>query len=123
MEEKKEQFDRKNLNILVIRNDALFRSGAGMPSHIDMLEQFVYDHDYLALLIILGGHVRQKMVEEPTLETIKDEANHLYVLQAINQNAKEILIITNNYSREKTKTLSFSSRIREAFKSCKTMLT
>ncbi|MGB7954704.1 MAG: hypothetical protein WCF23_12065 [Candidatus Nitrosopolaris sp.] len=50
-----------------------------MSSHIDMLEQFVFDHDYLALLIIVGGHVRQKMVEELTLEKIKDEENHLYV--------------------------------------------
>ena len=50
-----------------------------MSSHIDMLEQFVFDHDYLALSIIVGGHVRQKMVEELTLEKIKDEENHLYV--------------------------------------------
>ena len=27
-----------------------------------MVEQFVYEYDYLALLIIVGGGIRQKMV-------------------------------------------------------------
>jgi hypothetical protein len=115
------QFDKKNLNILVIKYDDFFRSA--LPSkYFGMVEQFVYQHDYLAMLIIVGGYVRQNMVNDLTIENMLEKDHHLYVLQGFNQFVREILIITNKYSRDNQRTLALSSRIQTAFKTCKTLL-
>jgi hypothetical protein len=87
-----------------------------------MVEQFVYEYDYLALLIIVGGGIRQKMVNDLTIENILEKDNHLYLLQGFNQFVREILIITNNYSKDNQRTSALSSRIQTAFKTCKTLL-
>jgi hypothetical protein len=53
---KKGQFDRNALNELVIRVNHLFLPKY-IEGYIDILEQDVYAHDYLAMLIIIGGHI------------------------------------------------------------------
>lgn len=70
IKDKKGQFDRKNLNILVIKDDHFFNTALSIPKYFGMVEQFVYERDYLAMLIIVGGHVRQKMVNDRTIENI-----------------------------------------------------
>jgi len=115
------QFDRTNLNILVIKYDDFFTS-APPSKYFGMVEQFVYEYDYLAVLIIVGGYVRQKMVNDLTIENILEKDNHLYLLQGFHQLVREILIITNKYSKDKQRTLALSSRIQTAFKTCKTLL-
>jgi hypothetical protein len=111
------QFDKKNLNILVIKANDFFRS-ASSSKYFRMVEQFVYEHDYLAMLIIVWGYVRQKMVNDLTIENILEKDNHLYLLQGFNQFVRD----TNNYSRDNQRTLSLSSRIQATFKTCKTLL-
>jgi hypothetical protein len=119
---KKGQFDRKNLNILVIKDDHFFGTAVSIPKYFGMVEQFVYERDYLAMLIIVGGHARQKMVNDLAIENIFKRDNHLYLLQGINQSVREILIVTNNYSLDNQRTLDLSSRIQTAFKTCQTLL-
>jgi hypothetical protein len=123
IKEKKDQhqFDKKNLNNLVIKYDDFFRS-APSSKYFSMVEEFVYQHDYLAMLIIVGGYVRQKMVNELTIEKILEKDNHLYLLQGFNQFVREILIIMNKYSKDNQRTLALSSRIQTAFKTCKTLV-
>jgi hypothetical protein len=60
IEDKKGQLVKKSLNILIIRDDRVFYSRNFIPTYINYLEQFVYDHDYLSMLIIVGGSVRQR---------------------------------------------------------------
>ena len=115
------QFDKENLNILVIKYDDFFSSRS--PSkYFGLVQQFVYEYDYLAILIIVAGYVRQKMVNELTNENILEKDNHLYLLQGFNQFVREILIITNKHCKDSKRTLALSSRIQTAFKTCKTIL-
>jgi tetratricopeptide (TPR) repeat protein len=123
------QIDPKNTEALVGKAVAIddkssskyFRS-APSSKYFSMVEEFVYQHDYLAMLIIVGGYVRQKMVNELTIEKILEKDNHLYLLQGFNQFVREILITMNKYSKDNQRTLALSSRIQTAFKTCKTLV-
>lgn len=121
-EDKKKQLNRRDLNILIIWDDRVFFSRKFIPTYIHYLEQFIYERDYLALLIIVGGNMRQKMGDDLVIEDAIERDNHLYLKTAISQMVKQVVIIANNYSRDNTKTLAFSSKIKKSFKACKTLL-
>jgi hypothetical protein len=116
IEDKKRQLDRKSLNVLVIRADHLY-----LPTHIaeyiNALRQLVYDHDYLAILIVVGGHPGGLYINDTTKRN-----DDLYLVRSTDFITKEILILTNKYSKDTAKTLSFSSKIKTAFENCTTFL-
>jgi hypothetical protein len=116
IEEKKKQLDRKTLNALVIRADRLF-SPNHMREYIDTLEQLLFNHNYLALLIVIGGHVGGLEINSKTQKN-----GHLLLVKSIDLFTKEILILTNKYSINSSITLSFSTKIKIAFESCNTLL-
>jgi hypothetical protein len=116
IKKKKRQFDRNALNALVIRANRLFLPSY-IEKHIDTLKQLVYDREYLAILIIVGGHVGGLEINS----TIESDG-HLYLIRSIDLITKEILILTNKYSRDLIKTLQFSAKIKNAFENCNTML-
>jgi hypothetical protein len=116
IEDKKRQFDRKALNALVIRANRLFLP-AHIEQYIDILEQVVFDLEYLAILIVVGGHVGGLEINS------RKEGNaHLYLIRSIDLITKEMLILTNIHPMNNAKTLNFSSKIKNAFESCKTLL-
>jgi hypothetical protein len=88
-----------------------------MEEYIDILEQFVSDHDYLAILIIVGGYVGGQEFNN----TIERDG-HVYLVRSIDVITKEILILTNKYSKDNVKTLNLSLKIKTAFKNCNTLL-
>jgi hypothetical protein len=116
IEKKDRQLDRKSRNALVIRADRLF-SPSNIQKYIDYLEELVYDRDYLAALILVGGHVGGLEVNS-TIET----KGHFYLIKSIDVITKEILILTNKYSNNNWMTSRFSSKIKIAFKNCTTFL-
>jgi hypothetical protein len=74
------------------------------------------------MLIIVGGNIRQKMVDNLTIEASLEMNNHLYFKSAIGQMVRQILIITNNYSMDTKRTYSFSLRVGDALRNCMTLL-
>lgn len=116
IEDKKKQFDRKALNALVIRSHRLFIP-AYIEHYIDILKELLYDHEYLVMLIVVGGHVGGQ-----ELNSIEEKDAHLYLIRSIDLITKEILILTNIHSKNNVKTLNLSSKIKIAFKRCQTLL-
>lgn len=116
IKDKKGQFNRKTVNAVVIRADQLF-----LPTHIevyiDILEQFLYNHKYLGILIVVGGHPGG-----PEINLIRKRNDFLYLIRSIDLITKEILILTNRYSMNKIKTLAFSTKIKTGFEKCETLL-
>ena len=101
---------------MVIRANRLF-----LPTHIeeyiDALKELVYDRDYLAILIVIGGHIGGLEINSRT-----ERNGHLYLVKSIDVITKETLILTNRYSKDTAKTSSFSSKIKTAFENCNTFL-
>jgi hypothetical protein len=113
---KKSQFNRKALNALVIRANRLFLPNY-IEEYINILEEFLYDHNFLGILIVVGGHLGGQDIN------LRRERNgHLYLIRSIDLITKEILILTNKYSISNIKTLNFSSKIKTSFENCKTLL-
>ncbi|MGB7956906.1 MAG: hypothetical protein WCF23_23275, partial [Candidatus Nitrosopolaris sp.] len=89
---KKSQFNRKALNALVIRAIRLFLPNY-IEEYINILEEFLYDHNFLGILIVVGGHLGGQDIN------LRRERNgHLYLIRSIDLITKEILILTNKYS-------------------------
>jgi len=122
IEKKKAQLQKETLNIIIIRNDRLFHSYEIIDGCIDTLEEFVYKYEYLSLLIILGGYVRQKRLTSPAIEDRIERNNHLYLCRGIDQFVKQALIITNNYSMDSKRTLALSESVKEALTNCQSMV-
>jgi hypothetical protein len=116
IEDKKKQFNRKALNALLIRSNRLFLTDQ-IERDIDILKEVLYNHEYLAMLIVIGGHVGGSDINS------RNEGDaHLYLIKSIDLISKEILILTNIHSMNNVKTLNFSLKIKNAFESCNTLL-
>jgi hypothetical protein len=113
IEDKKKQFDRKALNALVIRSHRLFIP-AYIEHYIDILKELLYDHEYLVMLIVVGGHVGGQ-----ELNSIEEKDAHLYLIRSIDLITK---FLPNIHSKNNVKTLNLSSKIKIAFKRCHTLL-
>jgi hypothetical protein len=122
IEKKKRQLNKEVLNVIIIRNDRLFHSHSVIDNYINDLEEFVYRHNYLALLVIIGGYVRQKRTTSAVVEDIIDRNNHLYLSIGIDQFVREVLIVTNKYSINNKETLLLSENIKKSFRECKSVL-
>ena len=116
IKKKKDEFNRETLNAIVIRADRLFLP-AYIEECINKLEKFLYRHNYLGILIVVGGHLGGKEINDR-----KEKNGHLYLIRSIDLITKEILILTNKYSVNDIKTLNFSSKIKAGFEGCKTLL-
>ena len=116
IKKKKKQLDTTALNVLVIRANRLFWP-SNIRKHIDCLEKLIYGRNYLATLIIVGGHVGGL-----DINSMLERKDHLYLIKSIDVLTKEILILANKYSKDNGMTSRFSSKIKAAFKNCTTFL-
>jgi hypothetical protein len=123
IEDKKGQLNKKDLNVLIIRDDRVFYSRESIPAYIDHLKQFVYDHDYLSMLILVGASLRQQIVDNLNIEYALENQSSVYLELAMHQMVRNILIISNIYSKDNAKTHHFYSMFKTGFKTCKTILT
>jgi hypothetical protein len=62
------------------------------------------------------------MVDDLEIEYTLEGYSNIYLELAVNQMLRKVLIIANIYSKDNTKTFCFYSRIKIAFKTCKTLL-
>ena len=88
-----------------------------VSENMAILEQFLFDHEYLALLIVVGGHVGGQQINSVT-----QKGECLLMIRSIDMITKEILIITNRYSMDSITTSRFSNKIKQAFETCDTLL-
>ncbi len=116
IEDKKRQFDRNALNGLIIRADHLFLPNY-IEQYIGILEELTYDHKYLAILIVIGGHVGGKEINSKN-----EDDSHCFLVKSIELITREILVVANMCSLDHLKTLNFSSKLRNAFDNSKTLL-
>jgi hypothetical protein len=82
-----------------------------------ILEQFLFDHEYMALLIVIGGHVGGQPINSVT-----QKGECLLLIRSIDLIKKEILILTNRYSMNNKTTFIFSKKIKQSFETCDTLL-